>query len=550
MACSEKQQTGNLQATLHLTRTKVLVPGTAPGLCTGVGRGTVLLCNPRGGPSTGARGVPRQAPAPPTQPLKGSAAKLAQQLLALDPNLFLVRRMHPEATDSHQPANTLGCRSPQSPKQTVSSSASLKRQSRTDELPVRAQLLAESVGQKRKRRRTLKTRPLAEHPGVQLEKNAGQLMHSGMAAIRALMLPGLCHADACKANVTGFLRAHSTAHQGPASDLDALEGHGSCEGALPGLSELKRLQASVLALSASESLHLLGAELLAQVIDVLAGYMRQGQSVVLDLEANATSEYMGGLQHLWGKPHLALWSLRACSICCSSVLCLQEGTQADLILQGLEACSICLRILVAPGMPKQIFREDVIELMLDLTRFQLLHNVLVFHDERIRQANKLSAGQDVITPNKAKDKISKKLKDSVPEAVNRVSSRLEAVLQLLAGLFGAVHVPASASSRLLRAACQALTVQCLPSLHVKAIGILVAVSQSSQDQRTVLIQEVLDAVLPNVAVSKQTARTFLLAARSQKGSSDLEPKAVLDLLLSGNFDRTSQLRALCGIQTP
>lgn len=112
-------------------------------------------------------------------------------------------------------------------------------------------------------------------------------MHSGMAAIRALMLPGLCHADACKANVTGFLRAHSTAHQGPASDLDALEGHGSCEGALPGLSELKRLQASVLALSASESLHLLGAELLAQVIDVLAGYMRQGQSVVLDLVSQA-----------------------------------------------------------------------------------------------------------------------------------------------------------------------------------------------------------------------------------------------------------------------
>ena len=64
--------------------------------------------------------------------------------------------------------------------------------------------------------------------------------------------------------------------------MGALEGHGSCEGALPGLSELKRLQASVLALSASESLHLLGAEILVQVMDVLASYMRQGQSVLLD----------------------------------------------------------------------------------------------------------------------------------------------------------------------------------------------------------------------------------------------------------------------------
>ena len=41
-----------------------------------------------------------------------------------------------------------------------------------------------------------------------------------------------------------------------------------------------------------------------------------------------------------------------------------------------------------------------------------------------------------------------------------------------------------------------------------------AVSQSSQDQRTVLIQEVLDAVLPNVAVAKQTARTFLVGIES------------------------------------
>ena len=69
--------------------------------------------------------------------------------------------------------------------------------------------------------------------------------------------------------------------------MDALEGHGSCEGALPGLSELKRLQASVLALSASKSLHLLGSEVLVQVIDVLAGYMRQGQPVVLDSVSQA-----------------------------------------------------------------------------------------------------------------------------------------------------------------------------------------------------------------------------------------------------------------------
>ena len=111
-----------------------------------------------------------------------------------------------------------------------------------------------------------------------------------------------------------------------------------------------------------------------------------------------------GLQHLrevyqpaccsTGDPsHITFCGAQGPAAFRSAQLCLQEGTQADLILQSLEACSICLRILVAPGMPKQIFREDIVELMLDLTRFQLLHNVLVFHDERIRQANKSTAGQ-------------------------------------------------------------------------------------------------------------------------------------------------------------
>ena len=116
-------------------------------------------------------------------------------------------------------------------------------------------------------------------------------------------------------------------------------------------------------------------------------------------------KFMGVLQHLCEvyrsaccfagvpKPLSRSVEPRACSTLPSPVLCLQEGTQADLILQSLEACSICLRILVAPGMPKQIVREDTIELMLDLARFQLLHSVLGFHDERIRQANKLTAGQ-------------------------------------------------------------------------------------------------------------------------------------------------------------
>lgn len=48
----------------------------------------------------------------------------------------------------------------------------------------------------------------------------------------------------------------------------------------------------------------------------------------------------------------------------------------------------CLQLLAAPGMPKQVYKEELIDRLVGLVRFQLLHNVLVFYDAALCQAQR------------------------------------------------------------------------------------------------------------------------------------------------------------------
>ena len=70
--------------------------------------------------------------------------------------------------------------------------------------------------------------------------------------------------------------------------------------------------------------------------------------------------------------------------------------QQDKVLLSLEACMACLQILAAPNMPKQMYKEELIDKLVGFVRFQLLHNVLVFFDAALCQASRpelLKAGE-------------------------------------------------------------------------------------------------------------------------------------------------------------
>ncbi len=56
-------------------------------------------------------------------------------------------------------------------------------------------------------------------------------------------------------------------------------------------------------------------------------------------------------------------------------------------------------------------------------------------------------------------------------AVEAVRGRVEVALEVLSGLLAAVRLPAHALGPLLRASAQALTIDGLPVLQVKAVGV-------------------------------------------------------------------------------
>lgn len=65
-----------------------------------------------------------------------------------------------------------------------------------------------------------------------------------------------------------------------------------------------------------------------------------------------------------------------------------DALQQGQIMMSLEAGAACLQVLAAAGMPKQVYKEELIDRLAGLVRFQLLHNVLVFHDAVLCQAQR------------------------------------------------------------------------------------------------------------------------------------------------------------------
>lgn len=53
-----------------------------------------------------------------------------------------------------------------------------------------------------------------------------------------------------------------------------------------------------------------------------------------------------------------------------------------------EASVACLYLLTSVDMPKQVYQEDIIEAIMDGVKFNLLSNVLAFHDARLCAAHR------------------------------------------------------------------------------------------------------------------------------------------------------------------
>lgn len=66
----------------------------------------------------------------------------------------------------------------------------------------------------------------------------------------------------------------------------------------------------------------------------------------------------------------------------------EDNNDSADIAMAVEACIAALYALSTPGLPKQAYPEDTIERAVEVLKFNLMSNVMAFHDTRLCQIHR------------------------------------------------------------------------------------------------------------------------------------------------------------------
>lgn len=57
----------------------------------------------------------------------------------------------------------------------------------------------------------------------------------------------------------------------------------------------------------------------------------------------------------------------------------------DAVAASLESAACCLQVLAAPGLPQQLYREELVTGLVTLAKYHIQYNLLVMHDVKYRR---------------------------------------------------------------------------------------------------------------------------------------------------------------------
>lgn len=215
-------------------------------------------------------------------------------------------------------------------------------------------------------------------------------------------------------------------------------------------------------------------------------------------------------------------------------VCIQEdesekSERAQIIVKALDAMTISLRIMGAADMPKEVYREESIDKLVDLMKHHMIHNVFVFVDASYYQIHrdlqsapespeighqKSSAQSSLQWKSSA---ISQKRKGSslagrkhqVPKVVGTVSDMLSRILGQLAHLLFVVHLPDATILQLTNLAISALPVVGIDLIQTKAVDVVVSAFKQYPEHRSLVLDSLLVILLKLPAVGRHLRRYML-----------------------------------------
>ncbi|KAJ4960537.1 hypothetical protein NE237_020447 [Protea cynaroides] len=259
------------------------------------------------------------------------------------------------------------------------------------------------------------------------------------------------------------------------------------------LADLKMLVNEVISIRAKKILHLVPVDNLVKVLSVLDRQIRhaEGLSIVENDESDIVS----------------------------------------IVMCGLESTHVALAVMAHHDMPKQLYKEEIIERIMDFSRHQIMECMSVCDPSyralhRPSENGALGGEEDEEddaefgSANKKRRTIKNvKMKKST---INKVSAAVNALLQKLCTIIGFLtdllsieRLTDSCILQLVKTSFGILLVDNIQLLQLKAISLICGVFSSYTQHRNFLIDETVQ-LLWKLPSSKRAVRTYHLPAEEQK----------------------------------
>ncbi|XP_010259396.1 PREDICTED: nipped-B-like protein isoform X2 [Nelumbo nucifera] len=260
------------------------------------------------------------------------------------------------------------------------------------------------------------------------------------------------------------------------------------------LADVKVLVNEVMSIRAKKILHLVPADILIRLLIIIDRQIRRAEG--LSIEENESSD----------------------SDLVSSIIC------------ALECIHAALAVMSNHDMPKQIYKEEVIERILDFSRHQIM-GIMSACDPSYRALHKPSENGTVEVDDEEIDaefgSVSKKRRGSrsvkmKKSTVNKVSAAVNSILQKLCTILGFLEdfllierLPDSCILQLMKTSFGTFLVDNIQLLQLKAISLICGVYSSYTQHRNFLIDETLQ-LLWKLPSSKRALRAYHLPDEEQR----------------------------------
>ncbi|KAK9699362.1 hypothetical protein RND81_08G169500 [Saponaria officinalis] len=211
--------------------------------------------------------------------------------------------------------------------------------------------------------------------------------------------------------------------------------------------------------------------------------------------------------------------------------CENSDSDVSLILCALESIHAALAVMVYNDMPKQLYKEEIIERILEFTRRQIM-DIMSACDPSYRALHRPcdngnaeeeddpdggaeygSASKRRRTIKSVKSK--RTLTNRISTAVNTVFQKLCTLLGLLKDLLLIERLSDSCILQLVKTCLSTLLVDNIQLLQMKAMGLISGIFYSYTQHRSHVVDEVVQ-LLWSLPFSKRAARAYHLADEEQK----------------------------------